>query len=84
MHHDITHTEYIQHRGIKKSEAEGVAYIVAGTLGLDTSAYSVGYVAQWSEGDTELIKATAARVLKAAHQIIDAITEQEQHTKQAA
>lgn len=84
MHHDNTHTEYIQHRGIKETEAESVAYIVAGTLGLDTSAYSVGYVAQWSEGDTELIKATAARVLKAAHQIIDAITEQEQRTKQAA
>lgn len=74
-HADITHTEYIAHRGIKETEAESVAYIVAGTLRLDTSSYSVGYVAQWSEGDTELIKATAARVLKTAHQIIDAITE---------
>jgi len=75
MPHDITHTEYIAHRGVRETEAESVAYIVAGTLGLDTSAYSVGYVAQWSECDTELIKTTAARVLKAAHQIIDAITE---------
>ncbi|GAA4108403.1 ArdC-like ssDNA-binding domain-containing protein [Enteractinococcus coprophilus] len=76
MHEGITQAEYIEHRGIKETEAESVAYVVAGTLGLDTSAYSVGYVAQWSDGDTELIKETAARVLKAAHQIIEAITEE--------
>jgi len=76
MHEGITQAEYIEHRGIKETEAESVAYIVAGTLGLDTSAYSVGYVAQWSNADTELIKETAARVLKAAHQIIEAITEE--------
>ena len=74
MHENITYTEYIEHRGIKETEAESVAYIVAGTLGLDTSAYSIGYVAQWSEANTELIKETAARVLKTANQIIDAIT----------
>ena len=84
MHENITYTEYIEHRGIKETEAESVAYIVAGTLGLDTSAYSVGYVAQWSEANPELIKETAARVLKAAHQIIEAITEEDQTAKQAA
>src|SRR5690625_1514789 len=76
MHEGIAQAEYIEHRGVKETEAESVAYIVAGTLGLDTSAYSVGYVAQWSHGDTELIKETAERVLKAAHQIINAITEE--------
>src|SRR5690625_3680546 len=76
MHEGITHAEYIEHRGIKETEAESVAYIVAGTLGLDTRAYSVGYVAQWSQADTDLIKETAERVLKSAHQIIDAITEE--------
>src|SRR5690625_4260786 len=84
MHAYITYDDYIAHRGIRETEAESVAYIVAGTLGLDTSAYSVGYVAQWSECDTELIKAAAERVIKASHQIIDAITEDEQHDKQAA
>lgn len=83
MHENITYTEYIEHRGIKETEAESVAYIVAGTLGLDTSAYSIGYVAQWSEANTELIKETAARVLKTAHQIIEAIT-QEIHEEQPA
>ena len=60
-----------------------MAYIVAGTLGLDTSAYSIGYVAQWSEANTELIKETAARVLKTANHIIETIT-QEIHEKQPA
>src|SRR5699024_3099734 len=61
MHEGITQAAYIEHRGIKETEAESVAYIVAGTLGIDTSAYSVGYVAQWSDADTELIKETADR-----------------------
>jgi len=65
--------EYVQHRGIKETEAESVAYVVAGILGLDTSAYSIGYVAGWSEGDAEIIKATAARVLHAAHTLADAL-----------
>ena len=75
--------EYIEHRGTKETEAESVAYIVAGILGLDTSAYSIGYVAGWSQGDTEMIKDTAARVLKAAHQLAEAITEPEE-TQEAA
>lgn len=44
-----------------------MAYVVAGILGLDTSAYSIGYVAGWSNGEPGAIKATAANVLRAAH-----------------
>ena len=65
--------EYVQHRGIKETEAESVAYVVAGILGLDTSAYSIGYVAGWSQCEAETIKATAARVLAAAHTLADAL-----------
>lgn len=75
LHACEPHTEYVEHRGIKETEAESVAYVVAGILGLDTSAYSIGYVTGWSRGDAEAIKDTAARVLKAAHTIADAITE---------
>jgi len=75
LHAEEDPAEYVEHRGVKETEAESVAYIVAGILGLDTSAYSVGYVAGWSQGDAETIKATAARVLRAAHTIGDAITE---------
>ena len=75
LHAGEDHAEYVEHRGVKETEAESVAYVVAGILGLDTSAYSIGYVAGWSEGDAEAIKATAARVLRAAHTLADAITE---------
>lgn len=65
---------YIAHRGLAETEAESVAYTVAGILGLDTADYTVGYIASWSQGDTSTIKATAARVLQTVHQLTDALT----------
>ncbi|MGQ1840301.1 ArdC-like ssDNA-binding domain-containing protein [Kocuria turfanensis] len=73
LHADEDHAEYIAHRGIKETEAESVAYIVAGVFGLDTAAYSVGYVAGWSKTDPETIKATAANVLRTAHTLTEAL-----------
>jgi len=67
-------TEYAQHRGVMETEAESVAYIVAGMHGIDTSAYSIGYIAGWSNANTDLIKSTATRVLKAAHTIAEILT----------
>ncbi len=75
LHAEEDQAEYIEHRGVKETEAESVAYVVAGILGLDTSAYSVGYVAGWSNCDAHTIKATAANVLRAAHTLADALTE---------
>lgn len=75
LHSEQDPAEYIAHRGLKECEAESVAYIVAGILGLDTSAYTIGYVAGWSDCEPETIKATAANVLRAAHTLADAITE---------
>ncbi|UQB17885.1 DUF1738 domain-containing protein (plasmid) [Clavibacter nebraskensis] len=60
---------YWEHRGIHETEAESVAYVVAGLLGFDTSAYSIGYIAGWADCDAELVKNTATRVLAAAHHI---------------
>ncbi|MWJ38183.1 ArdC-like ssDNA-binding domain-containing protein [Clavibacter michiganensis] len=67
-------TEYAEHRGLMETEAESVAYVVAGLVGFDTAAYSVGYVAGWSDADADLIRSTAARVLKAAHQVAAIVT----------
>lgn len=75
LHAEQDPAEYVEHRGIKETEAESAAFIVAGILGLDTSAYSFGYIAGWSNGDAKTIKATAANVLRAAHTLADAITE---------
>ena len=66
--------EYVAHRGIKETEAESVAYVVAGMLGLNTAEYSIGYVASWSDCDPQVIKDTAARVLRCAHALADALT----------
>ncbi|MFD1722407.1 ArdC-like ssDNA-binding domain-containing protein [Amnibacterium endophyticum] len=74
LHTDEEPGEYAAHRGIKETEAESVAYVLAGLLGLDTAAYSIGYVAGWADGDTDLIRGTAARVLSAVHTLADSLT----------
>ncbi len=73
MHADAD--DYHQHRGMYETEAESVAYIVAGVLGLDTSSKSIGYIAGWTDGDVETVKNTATRVLATARTILDGITE---------
>jgi antirestriction protein ArdC len=63
-------TAYQQHRGLMETEAESVAYVVAGLIGFDTSAYSIGYITGWTGGDTTLIAQTAARVLTTSDTLI--------------
>jgi hypothetical protein len=53
-------------------EAESVAYVLGGFLGLDTSEYSIGYVAGWPDADVGLIRSTAT-VLAAVHTLTDAL-----------
>ena len=66
--------EYVEHRGLFETEAESVAYVVAGLIGFDTSAYSIGYIAGWASADLDLIRSTAARVLTTAHRIASILT----------
>lgn len=73
LHADEEPGEYAAHRGIKETEAESVAYVLAGLLGFDTAAYSIGYVAGWADGDPNTIRATAARVLSAVHTLAAAL-----------
>ncbi|TDX74866.1 uncharacterized protein DUF1738 [Rathayibacter sp. PhB151] len=63
--------EYAQHRGLMETEAESAAFVVAGLVGFDTSVYSVGYVATWSDCKADIIRETAARVLTTAHRIAE-------------
>ena len=65
-------------RGVIEVEAESVAYVVCAGMGLDTSQYSVAYVAGWSEETNDPDKAmlaTAERVVKTARKIF-AVLEQ--------
>jgi antirestriction protein ArdC len=77
-------TEYAEHRGLMETEAESVAYVVAGLVGFDTAAYSIGYVAGWSDADADLIRSTATRVLRAAHQVAAILTPDDDATYEAA
>lgn len=74
LHSDEPHKEYVAHRGLKEVEAESVAYTVAGAFGMDTSQYTIGYVAGWAKADVDVIKQSATNVLKAAHALIEAIS----------
>jgi hypothetical protein len=60
-------------RGQREAEAESVAYIVLGSLGFDTGAYSAPYVATWSEGNVETIRTAITEVTGAVRTILDAL-----------
>lgn len=51
--------------------AESVAYIVAELCGIDTRAYSIGYITGWADEDLGVVRETAARVLDATRVIAD-------------
>lgn len=76
-HTSQDYSEYVAHRGRCEVEAESVAYVLAGIFGLDTSAYSVGYLAHWiGQASTDLIQETAAHVLTTAHTLATALDNQ--------
>ena len=66
---DLTE-DAILHRNVAEVEAEGVAHIVAEVHGLPTDDYSLPYIAGWSDGKSEVVAATADRVLRTAKQIL--------------
>ncbi|PZF86042.1 ArdC-like ssDNA-binding domain-containing protein [Jiangella anatolica] len=82
MMHSRDDPDVAQHRGIKEVEAESVALMVGAAHGLDTSDYTVPYVATWATRvpDTpavDVVKATGERVRRTAVAILDALpTEQ--------
>jgi len=61
-------------RGDREVEAESLAYLVAADHGLDTAEYTFAYVAGWAAqtGDVAAaLRASGARVLSTAHQVLD-------------
>jgi hypothetical protein len=57
-------------RGRCEVEAESVAYLVCAELGIDAVDYSLPYVARWANGDIELVRKTAERVVTVACSIL--------------
>jgi hypothetical protein len=76
--HELTHVllhpdeaEYFRCRGRAEVEAESVAYLVCQLIGLATGSYSWPYIAHWSDGKSEVVQETAARVVQTAWNIFN-------------
>jgi IrrE N-terminal-like domain len=65
-------------RSRREVEAESVAYVVAMAAGLDTSGYSLPYVAGWAESgkEAEVMAETADRVIETARRFLAALPHQ--------
>jgi antirestriction protein ArdC len=79
--HELAHVilhqdaDYHGNRGRCEVEAESVAYLVCGELGLRTDAYSFAYVASWSSGEIKVVTAAADRALGCARQVLEQLEE---------
>ena len=72
---DILDETQKKKRRQKEVEAESIAYVVCQYYGIDTSDYSLGYVAGWSRGaELAELKASLDTIHSTAGEIIDAIT----------
>jgi hypothetical protein len=64
-------------RPLRELEAESVAFVTLGALGLDAGSYSFGYVAHWGGGDaaaiSAAIKRSGARIQRAADVLLAAL-----------
>jgi antirestriction protein ArdC len=75
--HEIAHAmlhKGFTDRALAELEAESVAYIVCRSIGIDSAAYSFGYVAHWSGGGPEAIsaiKSSGGRIQATAEDILD-------------
>ena len=76
MAHSMLHGEDTEHLSAYEREvqAESVAYVVCHKYGVDTSDYSFGYIAVWSENkDMKELKSSLDTIGKCADQIIEKI-----------
>lgn len=74
--HDPGQDEARHHRGIAEIEAESVALMIGAAHGMDTSGYTIPYVAGWAANvdgkePVEIVQATGERVRKTASEILD-------------
>lgn len=64
----------LQQPGNKEVEAESIAYIVCQHFGIDTSDYSFGYIAGWSEGrEMEDLKSSMNTIRETSAEMINRI-----------
>ena len=63
-------------RPLIETEAETIAFVVADFLNIDTSSYSIGYIANWSKGDEDILSESIGRITKFANLIMQKLEEQ--------
>jgi hypothetical protein len=66
-------------RGQRETEADSVAYVVLAALGLDISSSTVEYLADWSRGDTGVLRAAAATVHRVAAAVLADLDHDDPH-----
>ncbi|GAA1318172.1 ArdC-like ssDNA-binding domain-containing protein [Leucobacter albus] len=76
--HGPDHPAVVQHRGIGEVEAESVALMIGAAHGMDTSSYTIPYVAGWAgnvdgRSPVEVVQATGEYVRKTAATILDGL-----------
>lgn len=74
--HGPDQEEARQHRGVGEVEAESVALMIGAAHSMDTSSYTIPYVAGWAmaangKDPIQIVQATAERVRKVAVEILD-------------
>jgi hypothetical protein len=67
-------------RPVAEIEAESIAYIVCAAIGIESDCYSFPYVAHWSDGDINLVRTTADRVVRLAHEVITNLNTRQEAT----
>ena len=72
---DHQHT-LIGRRDLQEVEAESVADMLCAIIGVDSSQYSLPYLASWSNGDPALLQATAERTLVATAAMITSLEDE--------
>jgi hypothetical protein len=58
-------------RQIAEVEAESVAFMLCATVDIDAATYTIPYVAGWSQGDVDVVRSSAERVLTATARLVD-------------
>jgi antirestriction protein ArdC len=76
--HELAHVilhegELFECRGVKEVEAESVAHLVCQAFGMSTDVYTFPYVARWADGDADVVRSTADRVIKTSHAILSVL-----------
>lgn len=71
--HELAHIALEHARSDPQSEceAESTAYIVMKHLGIDTEEYSFGYIAGWTEGNTQVIQRSTKTIQLGSKELID-------------